>query len=263
MLMESELARRRVETIAAHFKCANDLSSGASCLLPLNCSSSLSSAVKRYDNRVFFARQGSSTQSCFMRQASMDLGNISQPGGACSAYVNVDRDNALEAPLYCRPAKVVNTVPRSDTLKSIKQDYKSTEPPRYARPSSISDRDKHCGSNKHIPTSKPQKGVQWVPRTNIAESGCKYVISMELSGVDIRDIKVEVNAKSLIVTGRRSTKWTELGCCSSDTSTNTYYKRQILNGPCQVVWPLPSDVNKDGISAEFMEGILQINIPKL
>lgn len=56
---------------------------------------------------------------------------------------------------------------------------------------------------------------------------------------------------SLTVTGQRSSpRW------RADTpledSIITYHQRQILQGPYVVVWPLPSDVNRDSVSAELL-----------
>lgn len=55
----------------------------------------------------------------------------------------------------------------------------------------------------------------------------------------------------LTVSGRRlSQYWKMVG--GSNDSISTYHKREILQGPYQVVWPLPADVNKDSVSAEFL-----------
>ncbi|KAB1216715.1 hypothetical protein CJ030_MR4G023694 [Morella rubra] len=54
----------------------------------------------------------------------------------------------------------------------------------------------------------------------------------------------------LTVRGRRSTQyWKVAG--SSNGSISAYHKREISQGPYQVVWPLPTDINKDSVYAEF------------
>lgn len=45
---------------------------GSFFFLPQNCTSCLNSVIQRRDNIMHFARQGSSSQACFMRQASTD-----------------------------------------------------------------------------------------------------------------------------------------------------------------------------------------------
>lgn len=56
---------------------------------------------------------------------------------------------------------------------------------------------------------------------------------------------------SLAVKGKRSTQFWKVAGSSND-SISTYHKREILQGPYEVVWPLPPDVNKDSVSAEFL-----------
>lgn len=55
----------------------------------------------------------------------------------------------------------------------------------------------------------------------------------------------------LIVTGNRATQWWKLASCSND-SISAYHKREILQGPYQVVWTLPANANKDRVSAQFV-----------
>ncbi|XLS63823.1 hypothetical protein HN51_023797 [Arachis hypogaea] len=88
------------------------------------------------------------------------------------------------------------------------------------------------------------------------------VQGVEVPGVRINDIRVEVDDQKLSVKGRHSTSYLTIAG-SPNASFSSYHKREILYGPCEVVWPLPSGVNKDHISAEFQDGFLQIIIPKI
>lgn len=55
---------------------------------------------------------------------------------------------------------------------------------------------------------------------------------------------------SLTVMGKNSD---QLGrAAHSKDSVSRFHKREISHGPYQVVWPLPSNANKDDISAEFV-----------
>lgn len=55
----------------------------------------------------------------------------------------------------------------------------------------------------------------------------------------------------LIVSGQRSTQCYKVTGLSND-SISAYHKKEIVRGPYQVVWPLPTNVNKDSIYAEFL-----------
>lgn len=39
------------------------------------------------------------------------------------------------------------------------------------------------------------EGIEWSPRMDIAETGCNYVITVELAGINIKDIRVEIDDK--------------------------------------------------------------------
>ncbi|KAI8018617.1 hypothetical protein LOK49_LG04G00305 [Camellia lanceoleosa] len=71
-------------------------------------SSILNSVIRRCDNRMHFARQGSSSQACFMRQASTSTEQVSSAQScvylnkSCGS-ANEGSSNAFEAPLFSRP----------------------------------------------------------------------------------------------------------------------------------------------------------------
>ncbi|XP_021689581.2 22.7 kDa class IV heat shock protein isoform X2 [Hevea brasiliensis] len=245
--METEAVRRRVNTIAAHFTPTDDIS--PTHLFPMNCSSSLNSVIPRRDNRVYFARQGSASHAFFMRQASTE-----QPGVASKC-------SASEAPLFSRPTGMYEHQHENKQIQSPLRASKSALPaaptlPNFARPSSrIGRKKQHFLPQKKI--YSPQR-VEWSPRMDVAESERSYVLTVEIPGVDVNDIRVEINKQNLLVMGKRSTQG-----CYLEKSISAYHKREILQGPYQVVWPLPSNVDRDSVSAEFLNGILQIIIPKL
>ncbi|THG16830.1 hypothetical protein TEA_003753 [Camellia sinensis var. sinensis] len=209
--MESQLVRR-MNTIAGHFATAvaDDIAAAAFHIFPLNCSSSLNSVIRRCDNRMHFARQGSSSQACFMRQASTSTEQVSSAQScvylnkSCGS-ANEGSSNAFEAPLFSRP------------IARMQQNY-------------------------------PNVRLEWSPRMDVAESGCNYILTVELSGVNINDIRVEINDQILTVVAKNSNQ-----CWRVASSNDTYHKREISQGPYKVVWTLPSNLNKDGVSAEFVD----------
>ena len=36
-------------------------------------------------------------------------------------------------------------------------------------------------------------GIEWSPRMDVAESGCNYVVTVEIPGVNRHDIRVEID----------------------------------------------------------------------
>ncbi|GAB4824803.1 hypothetical protein Ancab_007673 [Ancistrocladus abbreviatus] len=266
--MESgQVVRRRMNTIAAHFAAAgnaiDDFSATASHLLPLNCSSSFSTPMRRFDNSMYFARQGSVSQSSFMRQVSVEESKLAQPRNTCFNCVNKGVPKAAEAPCFSTPAKMEHRLPNLSVGEPAVQSPKlsAPEPPNFARPNGLTSQEDQFRSRRKIPASQTN-GTEWSPRMNVEESRNSYTVTVELPGVNVSEIRVVVNDRDLIITGKRAMEWLKVGRCLNDSFTS-YHRREIFQGPYQAVWPLPANVNKKGVSAEFVEGILQISIPKL
>ncbi|KAL8131905.1 hypothetical protein AgCh_007712 [Apium graveolens] len=141
-----------------------------------------------------------------------------------------------EEPLFSRP---------------IVQDYKfsASEPPKFARPYSGLGNMICCEDIKDAP--KASETTEWSPRMDIGEQGYNYLLLVELPGVCSKDIRVEVNNESLIVKGKRSIDLQKVAR-SCDSSISGYHKMGIFQGPYHVAWPLPSNVDKDNVSAEFV-----------
>ncbi|XP_055824829.1 17.7 kDa class II heat shock protein [Solanum dulcamara] len=255
--MESQVVRRRVNMIAAHLAAHDDISASATHLFPMSCSSSLNSAIPRYDNRMYYARQSSSSQACFMRLNSSEQGSCTESASPFKANDCAKKStSASEGPMFSRPA--------NKKIQYTAQDFKyneiAKEAPKFARPRTRTNEASHF-QLKERRNGLQSNGSEWSPKMDVAESGSMYVVSIELPGVNISDIKVEVSDKSLIVSGNRRTQ------CKVSAYLNglvsAYHKKEIVQGPYRVFWPLPSNANKDRVSAEFVDGLLQITIPKL
>uniref|UniRef100_A0A0D6R9F8 SHSP domain-containing protein n=1 Tax=Araucaria cunninghamii TaxID=56994 RepID=A0A0D6R9F8_ARACU len=273
--MESESANRRIHQIACHLIANNEVGGGI--LFPMSCSGTMNSVIKRYDNMVLFARQGTSSQGYYMRQVTIkqfpenDARSASHMGAplectsefssACDKRTFVS--NASQDPIFSRPAEFQqgSTV----SLEIPQQQLQNTQPaaarsPLFAKPASGINKVGKSTSTGHLTGEiiNNFSGLEWSPKMDVAESGCAYVVTIELPGVAASGIRAEVDDKRLIVTGKRSTEWWKEG---NDKSA-VYHKRELSEGPYHVVWQLPANSNKDAVSAEFIDGLLQIRIPK-
>ncbi|XVF14551.1 hypothetical protein REPUB_Repub09cG0071100 [Reevesia pubescens] len=262
--METEAARRRISTIAGHFSPNEDVLS-ATHLLPMNCSGSLNSVIRRCDNRMYFARQGSSYQACFMRQVSREERTAPQCAApAKSSCAALESSDASEAPLFSRPTMMEPNFSNLGAIQPLGLDWRLSmpDPPKFARPNKSIHEEMPLQSKKKTCFSR-SNGIEWSPRMDVAESGRNYVMMVEIPGVSVSDIRVEVDDQNLTVTGQRSSQCWKLAAGCSNDSISAYHKREISQGPYQLVWPLPTNVNRDSISAEFLDGFLRIVIPKL
>ncbi|KAF5956609.1 hypothetical protein HYC85_003834 [Camellia sinensis] len=216
--MESQLVRRRMNTIAGHFATAvaDDIAAAASHIFPLNCSSSLNSVIRRCDNRMHFARQGSSSQACFMRQASTSTEQVSSAQScvylnkSCGS-ANEGSSNAFEAPLFSRP------------IARMQQDYPNV--------SSIQPVVEKC--------DQPHLSLQSFPdQTEKLMNNCIPAPGTEYTLFNLRDLSGPqewmwqnldaITFLRLTVVAKNSNQ-----CWRVASSNDTYHKREISQGAIQ------------------------------
>ncbi|KAK2633357.1 hypothetical protein Ddye_032754 [Dipteronia dyeriana] len=273
--MEGEVARRRINKIAAHFVAltSDDIISSTTHLLPMKCSGGLNSVIRRCGNRRYFARQSAASQACFMRPVSSEhsttVSNASQqPLFARPGTGSNGPCYASEAPLFSRPARMEPEYPNFALPRpALLQDCKfstADDHPKFAKPDGrIGKQDKYLCLKRNIYSAKAN-GIEGypTPRMVVSELGCNYVMTVEIPGVSINDIRVEVHDQNLTVTAKRSTQCWKVEGCSDGSSISAYQRRKYTEEPYRVFWPLPTDVNKETVSAEFLDGLLRIIIPK-
>ncbi|KAF3610152.1 hypothetical protein DY000_02044577 [Brassica cretica] len=298
MELDSLTARRRLATVAAHFPLAtNDPVSTAS-LVPLNCSGSLNSVIRRCDNKLSFARQASSEQGFFMKQASPD--EVPQvPSYLAGTGVGVTLKNSVvrrgdnrlyfarqassAQGLFMRQASTDEDAASTKCSATKTSGFPSSQQPLLSRPeyappqfSKAAAKDEFfvCSDSPYQLKEGLEKpynpdlpklanlGTVWSPRSNVAEYDNNYLVAVELPGASINDIRVEVDNTNLTVTGRRTSVCQKVDACTKG-SIFGYHKHEIQQGPFKVSWPFPSNVNKDNVAAEFMDGILRVVIPKI
>jgi HSP20 family protein len=93
-----------------------------------------------------------------------------------------------------------------------------------------------------------------VPRTDVTDSGKSYDISIELPGMDEKDIEVSVTGERLSVSGEKKSE--------TEKKAEGYYLAERSYGSFMRSFPLPDDADAAKISAAFAKGVLTITIPK-
>ncbi|XP_020571179.1 17.2 kDa class II heat shock protein [Phalaenopsis equestris] len=241
--MEHTTATRRIRRILDHVLAYEAILSPTSHLSAMNCSSTLNSMAGRSDNRLLYAPRDSVSQAGFIHHDSVKE----------------------EEPLFSRKARESCSFPDSRDIHLSKQasSSSSTEAVKFAGKSDKIEK-KSIYSRTSCPSiSNVDTGLVWSPRIDVAESSSSYVVIVELPGVNINGIRVEVDDQNLTITGKRilHQQWRTMN--SSADSNVTYHHKEILQGPYEVIWPLPKNINRDQISAEFVDGFLQIVVPKI
>ncbi len=111
----------------------------------------------------------------------------------------------------------------------------------------------HFYKLKHSPVLTSRR--VWRPPTDVYETDEKIVIRMEIAGMKHPDLKVTVSGSVLVIRGERA----------EQTSANrTIYQNMEINyGPFERNIRLPGPIDGDNIKAEYKDGFLEINIPKI
>ena len=102
----------------------------------------------------------------------------------------------------------------------------------------------------------PRKGGPrvYVPRTDIVEHDNGFTVTMEIPGVAVEDISVEVADEQLTVSGEKK---------SLDVDeTSTVHRRERVSGKFERKFQFPTHVDFEKIAARNQDGVLVIEVPK-
>jgi len=94
----------------------------------------------------------------------------------------------------------------------------------------------------------------WKPSTDIYEDKEKISLEVEIPGIDLKNININVDGNILIIKGQK--KFTE------KNKSKEYYKVERSEGSFVRSFSLPINVNVDKIEASYDKGVLTVNIPK-
>lgn len=93
-------------------------------------------------------------------------------------------------------------------------------------------------------------------KTDIKDEGDRYVMEAELPGFDKEDIKLDISGDNLILSAEHKTEDNE-----KDGNGN-YIRRERSYGSYRRSFDI-TGIDVDGIEAEYKNGILYLNLPKM
>ncbi len=94
----------------------------------------------------------------------------------------------------------------------------------------------------------------WMPLTDIIEEDDKYILRMDLPGVDKKDVKISYANGELQISGERKQE--------KESKNATYHRIERAYGKYYRSFSLPEKILEDKIEAQFKDGSLTITIPK-
>ena len=90
------------------------------------------------------------------------------------------------------------------------------------------------------------------PRTNLNETDDAFVVTIEMPGVDKKNVDVSVDGDQLVVTGERTEKLEDEGLL----------RREIRSEKFRRSFGIGNTIDRDAIKAKIDNGILKVTLPK-
>jgi HSP20 family protein len=104
------------------------------------------------------------------------------------------------------------------------------------------------------PFRRPEGAFRTMPAMDVAETDKAYEITVELPGLDEKNIEVKVANDILSIKGEKQEE--------TEEKEKDYYRRERSFGSFERSFQLPDDVEPDKIEATFKKGVLSVTLPK-
>ncbi len=112
--------------------------------------------------------------------------------------------------------------------------------------------------NKLVDGLWPEEGengqYKWAPPVDVCEKGDSICFKVELPGIPMEDIEIEVSNGVLTIRGEKKMEEEKKG--------DMWHRREVRYGSFVRSFNLPGDMKADAAEAKFNDGVLSICIPK-
>ena len=95
----------------------------------------------------------------------------------------------------------------------------------------------------------------WTPRADLTETEKAYELTVDLPGMEKKDITVNMEGNRLTISGERTEK--------SEEKKKGYLRRERIEGSFYRTFLMPEAVHESDVKAVFKEGVLRVTIPKV
>jgi HSP20 family protein len=107
---------------------------------------------------------------------------------------------------------------------------------------------------QHVGPDAPRIASLLRPSLDISEDGRGYTIRVELPGLELENISIDVDGQTLVLRGQKLRERV--------ADDEGYHCAERSYGTLQRVLSLPDDADGDAIDARFKNGVLTLRIPK-
>ncbi len=97
-------------------------------------------------------------------------------------------------------------------------------------------------------------GAWWIPQVDVYEEPERFVVLVDVPGVEPKDIEITAEKGVLTIRGERRSRAGE--------SSNAYRRLERRSGKFLRRFTLPDGASLDSITAKHTQGVLEVTIPK-
>jgi len=108
--------------------------------------------------------------------------------------------------------------------------------------------------NPSFPPRLNDAALMLKPTLDLAVTDQEYTLTVEIPGVDEKDVKLEIVNDTLTIRGEKKQE--------KEEKEKNFYRMERSYGSFQRVLCLPDDVDQGNIKASFAKGILTITLPR-
>ncbi len=98
------------------------------------------------------------------------------------------------------------------------------------------------------------RGLMESPRTDMSESDKEYELSIELPGMNEKDVEVTVKDNMITLKGEKRFE--------RETKEKDYHIAERSFGSVRRTFSVPADVDPGKVTAKFAKGVLTVHLPK-
>jgi HSP20 family protein len=98
------------------------------------------------------------------------------------------------------------------------------------------------------------KDAQWLPKIDISENENEFLVRVEVPGIDKKDIDITLSEGLLTIKGEKKFE--------NEEKNENFHRRESRYGSFTRSFQLSSEIENDGIEANYRDGVLKITLPK-
>ncbi len=102
-----------------------------------------------------------------------------------------------------------------------------------------------------------RQNMSYEPDLDMQETADAYLIRLDLPGVEKDKINVKIQNNVLMISGERKSEKEE------NAQNGGYYRMESSFGSFMRSFPIPTDADSNGMTAESKNGVLTIRLPKI